>query len=168
MAKKAKKKVAKKNGRPTKYKAVYARQASKLCQLGAIDKDLASFFNVSVSTISTWKLEQPKFLESIKKSKEIADNKVIRSLFERATGYEHPEDKIFCTDGDVTTVKTMKHYPPDATSMIFWLKNRLPELFRDKQVIEHGLDQDTITLLGLIDGSSKGQLPTKQEEKDAG
>lgn len=30
------------------------------------------------------------------------------------------------------------------------------------------VDESTLTLLGLIDGSSKGQLPTKQEEEDAG
>lgn len=39
---------------------------------------------------------------------------------------------------------------------------------RDKQEMDLGLNKDTITLLGLIDGSSKGKLPNRQEEKDAG
>ena len=37
----------------------------------------------------------------------------------------------------------------------------------DKRTEVHNLDKDTISLLGLIDGSTKGKLPTKQEEQDA-
>jgi hypothetical protein len=49
--------------------------------------------------------------------------------------------------------------------LIFLGKNELDQA--DKQDIDLGLNKDTITLLGLIDGSSKGKLPTKQEDEDA-
>lgn len=48
-------------GRPTEYKDIYAKQAEKLCVLGATDSDLANFFEVSTRTITRWKAEHPEF-----------------------------------------------------------------------------------------------------------
>jgi len=121
------------SGRPTLYKPEYDRQAYRYCLLGATDKDLAESFQVTEQTINNWKLEHTTFFESLKAGKQEADAKVGESLFQRATGYEHEEDKVFCTNGEVTVVPTTKHYPPDSTSLIFWLKNRQPEKWRDRQ-----------------------------------
>lgn len=152
--------------RPTKYKPSYNQQAYKLCLLMATDKALADFFEVDESTINNWKIEYPKFLESLKKGKIKADAEVAKKLFHRACGYSHREDKIFCTNGVVTTVKTIKHYPPDTAAAFIWLKNRAG--WRDKQETEHTLNKQTAQLLGLIDGRTKGKLPDRQEAQDAG
>lgn len=120
-------------GAPTKYKAEYAEQTYKLCLLGATDKDLANFFVVDEATINRWKLAHKEFCESIKRGKEIADATVAEKLYHRAIGYEHPEDKIFNNMGVEMIVPTIKHYAPDPTAAIFWLKNRQPSKWRDKQ-----------------------------------
>jgi DNA-binding XRE family transcriptional regulator len=132
-------------GRPSKYKSEYVEQTYKLCLLGATDKDLASFFDTSEQTINQWKKDHPEFLESIKKGKEIADANVASKLYHRAIGYEHPEDKIFNNNGEEMIVPTIKHYAPDPTAAIFWLKNRQPAKWRDKQEIESKNDS-TITI----------------------
>lgn len=62
-----------KSGRPSLYKEEYADQAYNYCLLGATDKDLANFFDVTETTINNWKLDHHEFFESIKKGKEIAD-----------------------------------------------------------------------------------------------
>ncbi|MDM0041867.1 helix-turn-helix domain-containing protein [Variovorax sp. J22R193] len=121
---------ARKPGRPSKYKEEFAEQARKLCLLGATDKDLGNFFEVSEQTVNTWKIEHPAFLESLKAGKQMADAEVARSLFERATGYSHKAVKILVVDKEVRHEEYVEHYPPDATSMIFWLKNRRPDLWR--------------------------------------
>lgn len=126
-----------KGGRPTDFKEEYNELAYKFCLLGATDKKLGEFFGVDESTINNWKNAHPEFLESIKKGKCQADATVAESLFHRAKGYSHPEDKIFNNDGEEMIVATTKHYPPDATSAIFWLKNRQPKEWRDKQEIQH-------------------------------
>lgn len=110
-------------------------QARKLCLLGATTEDLAEFFHVSVSTVSKWLVEVPAFSESVKGAKEELDGKVVRRLFERATGYSHPDVHISNYQGAITQTDITKHYPPDATSAIFWLKNRRPHEWRDR--IEH-------------------------------
>jgi hypothetical protein len=122
-------------GRPPAYQKKYDEQAYQLCQLGAIDRDLASFFKVSEKTINTWKQKYPSFLQSIKQSKEDLDNRVERALFERAVGYSHPEDKIFNDNGKAMVVPTIKHYAPDTAAAFIWLKNRQPEKWRDKKEI---------------------------------
>lgn len=128
-------------GRPTKYKEEYTEQVFKLCLLGATDERLADFFDISESTLNLWKKEYPKFSEAIKKGKDEADARVAESLYNRALGYSHPEDKIFNVQGkegpEPLIVPTIKHYPPDATSAIFWLKNRQKAQWRDKQDLEH-------------------------------
>lgn len=123
-------------GRPSKYKEEYADQALKLCLLGAIDKDLADFFEVEEKTINNWKQSYPDFLQALKRGKDEADSEVATKLFHRALGYEHPEDKIFLFKGKPVIVNTIKHYPPDTTAAIFWLKNRQPHLWRDKQEVD--------------------------------
>lgn len=124
-------------GRPKSYKPEYAEQAVKLTKLGATDKQLADFFKVAESTVNKWKLDYPEFSESLKKGKKVADNEVEKSLFKRATGYSHPETHISNYQGKITLTELVKHYPPDTTACIFWLKNRDPKNWRDKP----GLDE---------------------------
>lgn len=119
-------------GRPTLYKPEYAEQASKLCKLGAIDKELAEFFEVSESTIYEWKNQHDDFSEAIKSGKKIADMNVADRLYQRAMGYEHPEVHISNYQGSITQTPIRKVYPPDTVAAIFWLKNRQPEKWRDK------------------------------------
>jgi hypothetical protein len=127
------------NGRPTKYNPIYNEQVIKLCRLGATDKDLASFFNVCEATINNWKKEDNGFLESLRAGKMEADNEVANSLYKRATGYEHEDTYLSNYEGRVSLTPYIKRYPPDATSMIFWLKNRRPDLWRDKQELDANL-----------------------------
>lgn len=119
-------------GRPTSYREEYADWALKLTKLGATDKDMAEAFEVTEQTLNNWKQAHPEFFESIKKGKAIADAEVASKLFHRATGYEHPEDDIKSVNGEIVITPTVKHYPPDTTAAIFWLKNRRPDLWRDK------------------------------------
>jgi len=78
-----------------------------------------------------------EFCNALKAGKSSADDRVERSLYERANGYTHVEDKIFMHEGQPVIVPTKKHYPPDTTAGIFWLKNRRAEDWREKQEVEH-------------------------------
>jgi hypothetical protein len=123
-------------GRPSKYKEEYCKQAEKICLLGATDEFLADYFEVNVSTLSEWKVKHPEFREAIKKGKDDADLKVAESLYNRACGYSHKEEKVFNNQGEIVTHETTKHYAPDPTALIFWLKNRQPKQWRDKQELD--------------------------------
>lgn len=122
-------------GRPTKFTEDLQKQMKFLCEKGFTEKELAEALLIDISTITKWKQKFPKFFTSLKDWKAEADKKVEKALYERACGYEHPEDKIFNANGEALVVPTVKRYAPDPTSMIFWLKNRQPEKYRDK--IDH-------------------------------
>jgi len=118
----------------TRYRQEFSEQALKLCRLGATDKELADIFGVSAQTLNAWKKAHPDFLESLKAGKAIADAEVADKLFRRATGYEHKAVKIVADakTGAEHQVEYIERYPPDTTACIFWLKNRRPDLWRDK------------------------------------
>lgn len=121
-------------GRPSKFSQEMCRQAEKLCLLGATDKELADFFQVNEATLNAWKKDST-FSQALKKGKELADASVGERLYQRACGYSHPDVHISNYQGAVTVTPITKHYAPDTTACIFWLKNRRPDLWRDRQEI---------------------------------
>lgn len=123
-------------GRPTKYKAEFAKQAEKLCEKGFIDTEIATFFEVNPDTIHEWKKRHPIFSESLKRGKRHSDSKVEDALYNRALGYETTETKDEDGDYGKKTIITTKQVAGDTTAQIFWLKNRQPEKWRDKQQVE--------------------------------
>jgi hypothetical protein len=145
-------------GRPTLYKKTFAAQAAKLCSLGATDADLADFFEVSIRTVERWRSEHEEFCRAVKEAKEAADARVERSLYQRALGYSHDAVKIMQNGGDIIEAKYREHYPPDTTAAIFWLKNRRPKDWRDKQEVEHDVGG---TLAALVEASMKSQKPSE-------
>ena len=143
----------KKRGRKSEYRIEYADQALKLCLLGATDKELAEFFSVSEQTLNKWKKDYPEFLESLKKGKVIADATIAEGLYNRAKGAVinvqqaiKLKDSQFNSEGRkiseeerIEVVDLIQEVPPDTAAGIFWLKNRNPEMWRDKQDGKDGL-----------------------------
>jgi len=124
------------DGRPTQYKADYARIAFRHALLGATDQDLAACFAVNASTITTWKHKHPKFLASILDGRVNADAHVAKSLYGRAVGYDVPEEEIRIVKGRVKRIKVIKHYPPDVVAQQFWLRNRQRALFSSNPEVQ--------------------------------
>lgn len=133
-------------GRPTAFKEDYIEQAYKLCLLGATDAKLADFFDVCEATINNWKHDFPDFLESIKKGKVIADAEIAEGLYNRAKGakikvqqaiklkqVDYDQGKRLSEHETVEVVDLIQEVPPDTAAGIFWLKNRNPEMWRDKR-----------------------------------
>lgn len=132
--------MTKKVGRPSSYKPEYAEQGRKLCLLGSTDAEMGEFFEVDESTINRWKQEHTEFCESIKSGKVQADAEISSKLYHRAKGYEHPDVHISNYQGEITITDITKHYAPDTTAAIFWLKNRQSAKWRDKTDVNHSGD----------------------------
>jgi hypothetical protein len=134
--------------RKPKIEKIDFKQVEIAGELGLTDKEIAQFFSISERTLNEYKKKYPEFLQSLKRGKEISDTKVARALFLRATGYSHPEVNITNYKGKIIKTAIIKHYAPDVTAQIFWLKNRLPAQWRDK--IE-ALPKDNIDLPENLD-----------------
>ncbi len=137
--KKTHKKKRNPGGRPSSFKPEYVAQVRKLCEFGATDVEIADFFGISDRTVYRWQIEYPEFCQALKAGKEAVDDRIERSLLHRASGYSHEAVKIFMPAGasDPVYAPYREHFPPDTTAAIFWLKNRRPDVWRDKTINEH-------------------------------
>jgi len=168
-------------GRPLSYRGEYAEQAVKLCRLGVTDQEIAVFFDVSVATLNRWKHVHPDFMESVKNGKMHADANVADSLYRRACGYSHVAVKFVTHKGIITDREEyVKHYPPDTQACIFWLKNRRPDLWREKVEIEPNRelitikdahlpveeDDDEVFMRFIADTCERHRLEKEEEEEE--
>ena len=146
-------------GRPTKYDSHVKPKLNLVvgwAREGLIDEQIAKNLGISVASYYDYKLKYLEFMEALKKGKEVCDFEVEGSLFKRANGYTYDETTqesrlIDTIDGKsvyglVTTKKVTKQVAPDPVSMIFWLKNRKPALWRDRKDIDIG-SGNTVTIV---------------------
>lgn len=104
---------------------------------GLVDEQIAKNIGINPATLYVWKQKYPEFSDALKKGKEVVDREVENALLKRALGYEYTETKIEKEFGEVVKeTTTVKQVVPDTTAQIFWLKNRKPTEWRDKQNIE--------------------------------
>lgn len=157
MAAKTAKKTA--HGRHGKNKFEQWRSDQKLTLLtnwarkGLTDADIAKNIGISRSTLSEWKRSYPDISDALNTGAREADAIVENALYLKTQGHtitlKRPfkvKEKIF----DKATGKLLEekehiemadyeeYVPADTTAQIFWLKNRLPEVWRDKINAELG------------------------------
>jgi hypothetical protein len=157
-------------GRPSKFDTINQAQLKKLVLAGFDDSQVSDFFGVTEQSLNNYKQRYPKFFESLKDWKIEADKKVERSLYQRAIGYEYDEVTYEKTKtgglgigfdkGEVSDIKhvdtyktkvTVKQALPDVTAQIFWLKNRKPAEWREKQEIDHKFPNDAKSVLEAVE-----------------
>ena len=104
---------------------------------GLIDEQIAKNMGIALSTLKLWKNGHPAILAALKRGKEVIDIEVENALYKRAIGYTYEEVKEEeMPDGRIRRTVTTKEVAGDTTAQIFWLKNRKPAEWRDKQNIE--------------------------------
>ena len=106
-------KVAKLNY-PPKSDQLNLEKVEVIASMGLTDEEIAIILEISPRTLNYWKKSNPDFLQSLKRGKLKADFQITQSLYHKAKG-------------------------GDTTAQIFWLKNRRPDLWRDRQQIDGSL-----------------------------
>ena len=123
---------------------------------GLIDEQIAKNIGISVSTLNEWKKKFPEFSETLKNGKEVVDRQVENALLKRALGYEYEEVKEKYEFGELSErVVIKRQVAPDTTAQIFWLKNRKPQDWRDKQERLDNTVEDNDMVKKFIEGMKK-------------
>ncbi|MEM3453406.1 MAG: hypothetical protein QW835_07285 [Candidatus Hadarchaeum sp.] len=98
--------------KPYRFKLddINLEQVEVIASLGLTDEEIAVILGISPRTLNYWK-KNPEFLQALKRGKLEADFQVTKKLYENAKN-------------------------GDNTAIIFWLKNRRPDLWRDRSQVE--------------------------------
>jgi hypothetical protein len=124
-------------GRKSVYTPRLAAVARKCCERGLTDFEIADVLDVSPATLYRWKLQYPNFARVFKLGKAAADDRVERSLYSRAIGYDYLAEKAAMTRHGQRTMRYRAHIPPDTAAAVWYLKNRRPDRWRDSFRHEH-------------------------------
>lgn len=126
-------------GRPSGCTPEVIKQTKFLSGMGATLEELGKFFEVSPETISMWRNVNPEFAEALKLGRDASDERVVRSMYAKALGFEKViEEEVVGKDGEVRTIKKKIYVPPSDGAAIFWLKNRRKGEWRDRHEYEVG------------------------------
>ena len=114
---------------------------------GLIDKQIAHNMGVAYSTLRYWKARFPEIEAALRKGKEVVDREVENALLKSALGFMQKIKKpvrIKEVEYDPKSGKKIRevekwvqveeeiYVAPQVTAQIFWLKNRKPDQWREK------------------------------------
>lgn len=103
---------------------------------GLTDEQLANNIGINVATLYTWKKKYNEINEALKKGKEVVDIEAENALYKAGLGGYIEEEKTYISEvnGVVTKRKEIykRYIKPDVAALIFWLKNRKSDKWRDK------------------------------------
>jgi predicted DNA-binding transcriptional regulator AlpA len=140
----------------------FPKRAEQYAREGKIDMQIAAKLGISESTYYDYQNKYPEFSEAIKRGKSVIDQEVESALLKRALGYKYEEIKTEIIDGQdkkpdkdgqmakskagtrQKVTKVTKEVPADTTAAIFWVKNRMPDKWRDKVVNETHITDETM------------------------
>jgi hypothetical protein len=130
---------------------------------GLTDQQIMKRLGVSNGTFYKYVEQYPEFKEALKRGKAPVDIQVENSLLKRALGYEYTEKHVTKRNGKKIEEKEVtKEVVAETGAIAFWLKNRRPDLWRDKQVLGHEFDRlPEEDINKLIDGLLKA--PKKED-----
>jgi len=127
-------------GRRSKYDPdTTPTQAYEYARDGMLNEEIAKKLGIAVQTLYDWIKRYPELDDAIKDGKRPVDIEVEQALLRSAVGYEvdYVEEELDAANKVIKSKRGATHVKPNPTSLIFWLKNRRPDKWRDKQDIEH-------------------------------
>lgn len=102
------------------------------------DKEIAAALNISYSSFKGYKKKHAALAGALVSARAEPDYEVLGAFHRKATGCEIKEVVKERVNGKLVVVKEVtKEVPPDTEAGKFWLKNRMPDSWRDKQQLEH-------------------------------
>lgn len=144
-----------------KYKGEYHDQlAFRYSLLGYSKREVAECLGVTHTTINNWCKAYPSFAAAYDAGRSNADAEVAAALYKKATGFTVRETHVSNYQGEITLTPVEKHFAPDTVAAKYWLGNRQPDKWREKQ--EVSLSGDGVCF--NLDFSGKGQDKTPEDD----
>lgn len=122
-------------GRKATFREGFLPNIERLASKGATLTMIAEYLGVSRATLFNWKTQRQDVAEALSAGEAMADQNVERAMYMNAVGsVRRKAEKIHVTkDGSVIRVPYVERFKPDVDAGRFWLTNRLPDKWRNKQ-----------------------------------
>ena len=125
----------KKRGAPTGYKPEIIESVAKLAKMGMSNVEIAEFLGKPNQTFSDWIKKYPELSGALARARLHPTGKVVAAMYKNALGAQ-TVDEIYDDKGNLLK-RIVRTKEPNQAAIQFWLKNRDPNEWREKQHIEH-------------------------------
>lgn len=120
---------------------------------GLSNDQIARKCGISRQTLNEWRKAYPDISDALSRGKEPVDVEVENALYKLALGYTEPVAKTFkvkevyfdergrrCEREHLVTGYDEVHIPANVNAQKFWLANRKPEVWRERQQSAEGCE----------------------------
>ena len=131
---------------------------SAWARAGMTDEEIAKQIGISRSTLAEWKKKYAPINAALATGKDFADRLIENSLYKKAIGFYAREPKTFKVKTveydeatgrkikefeELKTAEEVHYFEPDIKAIIFWLKNRKPDIWKEKVAEAMADDEET-------------------------
>ena len=135
---------------------------------GLTDEQIAKQIGIATSTLYEWKKKYSEISDALKKGKKVFDAESVQALHQAGIGYyiEETDTDITIRDGvEIKRIRKRKRWiPSNVTALIFWLKNRDPDNWKDRKAVEEVVNDDKAIMryIELLDDELLGDEEENQ------
>lgn len=126
------------------------KRVTEFALLGATNEEIAAFIGVSTSTFDLWIVEKPRLRAALAKGRELGDVRVAGALHRRAVGFSAKAQKVMNIGGEAQVVEYKEYYPPDVQAQRYWLNNKRPRQWQERNGPEAGAVLDLAALVKAL------------------
>lgn len=151
----------------------FFEQAENYALLGASESEMAAFFHITRDLWLYYVKHSQELRDALDRGGVMADAKVAKAMHRRATGYDYTRQRILVSkEGSATIYDIVEHLPPDTSAGKFWLTNREPRKWSERQeripgLLSEGADQE-ITITFVNQKPLLNISPPSHEVEDVG
>lgn len=146
---------------------------------GQTDEEIAKAIGISRSTLSEWKKKHEPIRKALSTGKDFANRLVENSLFKMSLGFHVTVKKVFKVktvefgpDGkrkgekeELQTAEETEYIKPDTRAIMFYLKNKMPNEYREKLLPSEGGEDGENVGMVIMNEAMAGQIKKMMEEE---
>lgn len=142
--------------------------AWSLAARGCTMQEIADAFKIAKRTLERWSNKHESLKEAITEGRDASNSKVERKLYEIACGYSYTETiKKITMNPDGTpkpvSIETReKKMPPNVGAIVFWLRNREPDFWKDSP--EPTKETDNGLVADILEATQQQYLALKEKK----
>lgn len=155
---------------------------SAWARAGLTDEQIAKHIGISRSTLSEWKKKYPNIAEALNTGEEFSNRLVEHSLYKMTQGFHvtvkkaikvkkieyDPSGKKISEKEEIELAEETEYIKPDIKAIIFYAKNKMPEIWQERVTAEPEENGSGIIVLTPAKATELKEMIKDEEEKENG